>query len=62
MMQNLLNASYTRSMIETMSADPALATQLLNTSPILGNNPQLQEQMCTMMPQFLQQMQNPAVQ
>ncbi|CAD7087359.1 unnamed protein product [Hermetia illucens] len=59
LMQNMLNAPYTRSVIEAMSADPALATNLLNSSPILANNPQLQEQMRTMMPQFLQQMQNP---
>lgn len=62
LMQNLLNAPYTRSMMEAMAADPGLASQLLSTSPILANNPQLQEQMRTMMPQFLQQMQNPEVQ
>lgn len=32
---------------------------MLSSSPMLANNPQLQEQMRTMMPQFLQQMQNP---
>lgn len=62
LMQNLLNAPYTRSMMEAMAADPNLATQLLNSSPLLANNPQLQDQMRTMMPQFLQQMQNPEVQ
>uniref|UniRef100_T1H6L4 STI1 domain-containing protein n=1 Tax=Megaselia scalaris TaxID=36166 RepID=T1H6L4_MEGSC len=61
MMQNLLNAPYTRSMMEALAADPNLAQQMLSTSPILANNPQLQEQMRTMMPQFLQQMQNPEV-
>ncbi|XP_055375305.1 ubiquilin-4 [Condylostylus longicornis] len=62
LMQNLLNAPYTRSMMEAMASDPNLANQLLSTSPILANNPALQEQMSTMMPQFLQQMQNPDVQ
>lgn len=33
----------------------------MNQSPLLANNPQMQEQMRTMMPQMLQQMQNPDV-
>lgn len=33
----------------------------MNQSPLLANNPQMQEQMRTMMPQLLQQMQNPEV-
>lgn len=37
-------------------------TQLINQSPMLANNPQLQAQMRQMMPQMLQQMQNPEVQ
>lgn len=61
MMQSLLNAPYTRNMMEAMSADPEMAARIINTSPMLANNPQLQEQMRTMMPQFLQQMQNPDV-
>lgn len=61
MMQSLLNAPYTRNMMEAMAADPDMAARLINTSPMLANNPQLQEQMRTMMPQFLQQMQNPDV-
>lgn len=93
MMQNLINAPYTRSMMEAMAADPTMAAnvnltnlkkkhfysqfnfcvyflffffclrlQLMNQSPLLANNPQLQEQMRTMMPQFVQQLQNPEVQ
>lgn len=85
MMQNLINAPYTRSMMEAMAADPSMAAnvnktkpinlsnihqllffciflQLMNQSPLLANNPQLQEQMRTMMPQFVQQLQNPEVQ
>lgn len=34
---------------------------MIGNSPVLQANPQLQEQMRTMMPQFLQQMQNPEV-
>lgn len=61
LMQNLLNAPYTRSMMEAMSQDPDMASRMLSTSPLLANNPQLQEQMRTMMPQFMAQMQNPEV-
>lgn len=61
MMQNLMNAPYTRSMMEALAADPQMAANLINQSPILANNPQMQEQMRTMMPQMIQQMQNPEV-
>uniref|UniRef100_A0A1A9WDQ8 Ubiquilin-4 n=1 Tax=Glossina brevipalpis TaxID=37001 RepID=A0A1A9WDQ8_9MUSC len=61
LMQNLLNAPYTRSMMEAMSQDPDMASRLLSTSPMLANNPQLQEQVRQMMPQFMAQMQNPEV-
>ena len=61
LMQNLLNAPYTRSMFEAMNQDPDMASRLLSTSPLLANNPQLQEQVRNMMPQFLAQMQNPEV-
>ncbi|EDW56198.1 ubiquilin-1 [Drosophila sechellia] len=61
MMQNLLNAPYTRSMMESMSQDPDMASRLLSTSPLMSNNPALQEQVRQMMPQFMAQMQNPEV-
>jgi len=61
LMQNLLNAPYTRSMMENMAQDPEMASRLMSSSPLLANNPQLQEQVRQMMPQFLQQMQNPDV-
>lgn len=35
---------------------------MISQSPLLANNPQLQEQMRHMMPQMMQQMQNPEVQ
>lgn len=61
MMEGMLNAPYFRSMMESLSQDPQMAANLIGTSPILQANPQLQEQMRTMMPQMLQQMQNPEV-
>lgn len=47
--------------VQSRSRSP-FVRQLINQSPLLANNPQLQDQMRTMMPQFLQQMQNPEVQ
>jgi len=49
-------------MMDALSQDPNMAANLIGSSPLLQANPQLQEQMRTMMPQFLQQMQNPEVQ
>lgn len=62
LMESMMNAPYTRSMMEALQQDPNMAANLIGQSPILQGNPQLQEQMRTMMPQFLQQMQNPEVQ
>lgn len=62
LMESMMNAPYTRSMMEAMQQDPNMAASLIGNSPILQGNPALQEQMRTMMPQFLQQMQNPEVQ
>ncbi|XP_030756219.1 ubiquilin-4 [Sitophilus oryzae] len=62
MIQNMLSAPYTRSVMDAMAADPNMANALLADNPLLSRYPQLQEQMRTMMPQFLQQLQNPEMQ
>lgn len=62
LMQNMLNAPYTRSMLEAMAADPAMASRVISANPLLRGNPQMQEQMRAMMPAFIQQMQNPHIQ
>lgn len=62
LMRNMLNAPYTRSMLEAMAADPAMASRVIATNPFLRGNPQMQEQMRAMMPAFIQQMQNPQIQ
>jgi ubiquilin len=62
LMESMMNAPYTRSMMEAMSQDPNMAANLIGNSPLLQANPQLQEQMRTMMPQMMQQMQSPEVQ
>ncbi|XP_055543546.1 ubiquilin-1 [Wyeomyia smithii] len=62
LMSNMMRAPYTRSMLEALTADPSLASNIMNQNPLLANNPILQDQMRSMMPQFLQQLQNPDVQ
>lgn len=62
LMSNMMSAPYTRNMLEALSADPNLAANLMSQNPLLANNPALQDQMRTMMPQFLQQLQNPEMQ
>lgn len=62
LMRNMLNAPYTRSMLEAMAADPAMANRVIAANPFLRGNPQMQEQMRAMMPAFIQQMQNPQIQ
>ncbi|CAH0562646.1 unnamed protein product [Brassicogethes aeneus] len=61
LMQNMLSAPYTQSVMEALAADPNMASSLFAENPLLNSNPALQEQMRTMMPQFLQQMQNPEI-
>lgn len=62
LMQNMLQAPYMQSILQTMSTDPAFASTMLSQNPLLANNPQLQSQMREMMPQLLAQLQNPEVQ
>lgn len=62
LMRNMLNAPYTRSVLEAMAADPAMASRLISANPFLSSNPQMQEQMRAMMSAFIQQMQNPQIQ
>lgn len=62
LMRNMLNAPYTRSMLDAMAADPAMASRVIAANPFLRANPQMQEQMRAMMPAFIQQMQNPQIQ
>ncbi|XP_066600256.1 ubiquilin-1 [Prorops nasuta] len=62
LMRNMINAPYTRSMLEAIAADPEVANSLIARNPFLRDNPQMQEQMRAMMPAFIQQMQNPHMQ
>ncbi|XP_023954135.1 ubiquilin-1 [Bicyclus anynana] len=62
LVQSMLSAPYTNSMLEAFAADPEMASQIINQNPIFANNPQLREQMTTMMPQLVAQLQNPDMQ
>lgn len=62
LVRNMLNAPYTRSMLEAMAADPAIASRIVAANPMLRGNPQMQEQVRAMMPAFIRQMQNPQIQ
>ncbi|GBP31587.1 Ubiquilin-1 [Eumeta japonica] len=62
LVQSMLSAPYTNNMLQAMAADPEMASQLINQNPMFANNPQLQEQIRTMMPQMLAQLQNPETQ
>ncbi|KAF7997080.1 hypothetical protein HCN44_005357 [Aphidius gifuensis] len=62
LMRNMMSAPYTRSMLDAMADNPGFAERVLSSNPLLRNNPQMEEQMRTMLPQFIQQMQNPQMQ
>ncbi|XP_044256426.1 ubiquilin-1 [Tribolium madens] len=62
LMQNMLSAPYTQNVLEALASDPNMATTLLSDNPLLAGNPQLQEQVRTMIPSFMQQLQNPDIQ
>lgn len=62
MIQNMMSAPYTQSMMQALAADPNMANRILADNPLIAGNPQMQEQMRRAMPQLLQQMQNPEIQ
>ncbi|XP_060809670.1 ubiquilin-1-like [Amyelois transitella] len=62
LVQSMLSAPYTNDMLQALAADPEMASQLINQNPMFANNPQLQDQIRTMMPQMLAQLQNPEMQ
>jgi len=55
LMQNMINSPYMQNVMQNISNNPDLATQILSTNPMLANNPELRETM-------LQQMQRPEMQ
>merc|ERR1719350_2195969 len=62
LMSQMMSAPYMQSMFSTLAANPDQASAMLANNPLFAGNPALQQQVSAMMPQMLQQMQNPAVQ
>ena len=62
LMSQMMSAPYMQSMFSTLAANPDQASAMLANNPMFAGNPALQQQVSAMMPQMLQQMQNPAVQ
>jgi len=61
-MQQMMSAPYMQSLFSSLQANPDQASSMLAANPLFAGNPALQQQMQQMMPQMLQQMQNPQVQ
>jgi len=62
LMSQMMSAPYMQSMFQSLAANPDQAASMLSANPIFAGNPALQQQMSSMMPQLVQQMQNPQVQ
>jgi ubiquilin len=57
-----MNAPYMQNVLQQLSSNPEMASQLIGNNPILSGNPQFQEQIRTMLPTMMSQMQNPEMQ
>merc|ERR1712015_290989 len=59
-MSQMMSAPYMQSMFSSLQANPDQASSMMQNA--FAGNPALQQQMSSMMPQLLQQMQNPQTQ
>uniref|UniRef100_A0A146LHK9 Ubiquilin-1 n=2 Tax=Lygus hesperus TaxID=30085 RepID=A0A146LHK9_LYGHE len=62
LMQSIMSTPYTQSIIQSLSNDPTLATNIMSQDPLFANNPQLQSQVRDMMPTLINQLRNPEMQ
>lgn len=62
LMSQMMSAPYMQSMFSSLAANPDQAAAMLSSSPLFAGNPALQQQVTSMMPAMLQQMQNPQTQ
>merc|ERR1719285_956238 len=62
LMSQMMSAPYMQSMFSSLAANPEQAAAMLGSSPMFAGNPALQQQVSSMMPAMLQQMQNPETQ
>ena len=61
-LQSMLNAPYMQPMLQSLASNPQLARSMIANNPLLAGNDQLQRQMTAMLPNVLQQLQNPDIQ
>merc|ERR1712055_138167 len=62
LMSQMMSAPYMQSMFSSLASNPDQAASMLSNNPLFAGNPALQQQVTSMMPQLLQQMQNPQTQ
>lgn len=62
LMSQMMSAPYMQGVFRGLADNPDQAAAILSNNPMFAGNPALQQQMSTMMPQLLQQMQNPQTQ
>merc|ERR1719414_1662506 len=62
LMSQMMSAPYMQSMFSSLASNPDQAAAMLSNNPLFAGNPALQQQVSSMMPQMLQQMQNPQTQ
>jgi len=62
LMSQMMSAPYMQGIFRGLQDNPDQAAAILSNNPMFAGNPALQQQMSTMMPQLLQQMQNPQTQ
>jgi len=62
LMSQMMSAPYMQGIFRGLQDNPDQAAAILSNNPMFAGNPALQQQMSSMMPQLLQQMQNPQTQ
>merc|ERR1712180_436948 len=62
LMSQMMSAPYMQGIFRGLQDNPEQAAAILSNNPMFAGNPALQQQMSAMMPQLLQQMQNPQTQ
>merc|ERR1719411_1140036 len=62
LMSQMMSAPYMQGIFRGLQDNPEQAAAILSNNPLFAGNPALQQQMSAMMPQLLQQMQNPQTQ
>jgi len=61
LMSSMMNAPYTQNFMQALSQNPEMASSLISNNPLYANNPTMQQHLSTMLPNFLNQMQDPTV-